>query len=391
MFNEGDIITLAYDGENYLVAKIILIEKLTLHDLTHLMIYDTFVQAGPEGYDNQGDYCKRTHELVDISNLGVAIDHIALTASALEESDPMIIGHEDVTKEELKGYAVWVALRRDKAERSGMIRYETEEDLEEEYLDEEEYEEELAEEVEELAEEVDEALDEVLESRAIEDEEEYEVEIEGENADLVPEDHVEVKAHTWHDTIFDIPLSQALLELADIFKGEEFNESVLAASVLDHVHGDNEEINALVRRLVDEGDYGAGQELLVFGDEGADALNRELLSAKEPQTVEDILQIMGDMGSERAYGHIADFFESRMGGLPDDPISVAAARAFCYVVMLTGGTPDVLQDRLKLIEQLDYPELREDAESAIAAIRSQGTEVPETDTTSQSNDPFGAL
>ena len=59
--------------------------------------------------------------------------------------------------------------------------------------------------------------------------------------------------------------------------------------------------------------------------------------------------------------------------------------------MLTGGTPEPLQSRLKMIEELDYPELRDDAEAAIAAIRSQGTEVPEGNEGTTSKDPFGGL
>ncbi|MCB0711252.1 MAG: hypothetical protein KDD67_02860 [Ignavibacteriae bacterium] len=397
MYNEGDLVTLAFDGENYLLAKIILIEKLTLHDLTHLMIYDTLVEAGPEGYDQQGEYCSRTHELPDVSKLAIAVDHFALTSTAFEDSDPMAVGHEEVTGEELKGYAIWVALRRERAERRGMIRYEregTDEESDEDYEG-EEWEEDLLDE-DELAEEVDEIVADVAESRAIDLDSEEDgsstTEAEGDQHEVAEEEElVEVTAHTWHDTIFDIPIDQSLLELVDIFKGEEFNQGVVAGALIERVNADGEEIDQLVRSLIEEGDYGAGQDLLMYGDPAADKLNAELLRAEGDETVSDLLQILGDMGSDRAYKYIAEYFESRIEGVPNNPKAVAAARSFCYVVMLTGGTPEPLKSRLHLIERLDYPELREDAESAIAAIHSQGVEIPEDDPSSTSSDPFASM
>ena len=380
MYNEGDIITLAFDEERYLLAKVIKIEKLTLHDLTHLLIYDTTVTAGPGGYDVQGEYQERSHELPDVSALSVAVDHIALTATAFEESDPMAIGHEEVTGEELKGYAVWVAMRRERAEARGLYRTGSEDEGDEEYEGDDGDEGEEGDEGEGVSVGEEEG---VAEGEAV-----TEVEAEAGEETAV---EVEVRTHTWHDTVFDVSLSRALIELSDVFKREEFSESRLAHLVRERVEADAGEINALVRQLVDEGDYGAGQELLVYGDPAADALNAELIKTSEQQTVEDILQILGDMGSDHAYGHIARFFESRFDELPDNPIAVAAARSFCYVVMLTGGTPEPLQSRLKMIEELDYPELRDDAEAAIAAIRSQGTEVPEGNEGTTSKDPFGGL
>ena len=387
MYNEGDIVTLAFDEERYLLAKIVRIEKLTLHDLTHLMIYDTFLTGGPGGYDAEGEFRSRTHTLPDISSLPVVVDHIALTTSAFEESEPLIVAHEEVVDQELKGYVLWVALRRERAEQRGMIRYDTGENEgdEDEAWDEDE------------SNEGDMTLDgdgsdweDEIEVEAGVDHAEPEEAEENSAQDESPEsEEIEVQAHTWHDTVFDLPIDRSLLELADIFKQHKFQGSSLGQALLERVVANSEEITAHVRQLVDQGDYAAGQELLMFGDAAAEALGPELSKAFELQTVEDILQILGDLGSDKAYEQIADFFEMRIGKLPDDPLAVAAARSFCYVVMLTGGTPEPLRDRLKLIERLDYPELREDAESAIAVIRSQPADVPQQK--EQSSDPFGGL
>ena len=382
MYNQGDIVTLAFSEERYLLAKIVRIEKLTLHDLTHLVIYDIFVEGGPGGYDAQGEYRNRTHVLPDLSSVPIIVDHIAVTASAFEESDPLIVDHQEVTAEELQGYVLWVALRRERAERRGMIRYDTgeEDENDDETWDDDEFDD------NEL---IDDATDD--ESDTLEDES---IESDEDEGDLSEDEEagsemVEVRTHTWHDTVFDIAIGQILVELADIFKQDEFKESLLAPALLDRVEANSEEINSLVRQLVDNGDYAAGQELLMYGDAAADALAPELSKATELPTVEDLLQILGDLGSDKAYGVIAEFFEGRIGDIPDDPIAVAAARSFCYVVMLTGGTPDPLHDRLKLIEQLDYPDLRDDAESAIGAIHSQGVEFDQPK--EQSSDPFGGL
>ena len=370
MYVEGDFLTFAFDEERYLLGKIVQIEKLTLHDLTHIIIYDVLLEAGPPGYDTQGEYMERTHELPDTTTLPVLVDHIALTPTALEESDAMIVGHEEVTEEERRGHAIWVALRRERAEQRGLIRYDTEEEEWEEEWDEDELGDEEGDmEVEE--EEVGEtSSEEIVEVKEV-------------------VETIEVETHTWHDTIFEIPLGQAMLELSDIFQKDEFRESVIAQAIDKRIHANRGEITALIRKLVDDGDYGAGQELLVYGDSAADLLYEELLTVKDPQNAEDILQILADMGNDRAYQHIGDFFERHLANVPDDPIALAAARSFCYVVMLTGGTPEPLATRLNLIEQLDYPELEEDVESAISAIKSQGAEVPGEP--EEQSGPFGGL
>lgn len=287
---------------------------------------------------------------------------------------------------------MWVALRRERAIRRGEIREDTDdvEDFEEEYEEYEDYDGadlegvEGGEEITERGERVEEEnmLSDLPVNETSEDRE-TEV-IETEDGELIS-----VKPHTWHETNFDVSIAQALVELAEVFRQEEFAGSVVGQAVIKQTEASAEEINELVSKLVNEGDYGAGQELLLFGDPAADALYAALKEVKGEQAAEDILQILGDIGTDRAYRHIAEFFVDRINRLPSDPIAVAAARTFCYVVMLTGGTPEPLRGHLRLIERLDYPELRENAEEAIQAIQEQGTEVPDFEP--RSTDPFANL
>lgn len=381
-FQEGDIVTLAFVNGKYLLAKIVYIEDLTLHDLIHVMIYDVLIDEGPAGYGPQGEYQERTHVIPAVSGLKVAVDHLALTSTAFDDGDPLVVGHEEVTDQERRGYAVWLAHRRARMVRRGLIREEVEEpEQENEEVWEDEYEE--LEEEKEGDEPVDEA----------EEEDEEKLETVDASAEAVAADvatpggeetieteggeFITIRTHTWHDTSFEVSPAQALVDLADIFRQDEFAGSPVGEAILAQTEASGEEIRELVRRLVDEGDYGAGQDLLLYGDPAADALFEALKETKDEQTASDILQILGDIGSDRAYEHIAEFFVSRIDRLPADSIAVAAARAFCYVVMLTGGTPEPLRKHLRKIERLDYPELRSDAEDAIRAIEEQGTEVPE--------------
>lgn len=370
-WNEGDIVTLEFDGESYLLAKVIYVEKLTLHDVLHLMVYDILLEAGPEGYDRQGEYVPRTHDLPDLSQLNVVIDHFAMTSPSFLECDPLVVEYEEVTEQERKGYVVWVTLRRDSAVRKGLIKHDLEEEVEDEYEGDEEWGEEEG--------------DEEQSADADGSTEENTDENEGDDSE-----YEEVKIHTWHDTVFELPIGQALVELADIFRSEEFAESRVGTAVIEQTEASGEVIHELVRQLVEDGDYGAGQELLIYGDAAADALNEALSGELEQQTLEDIYQIMGDLGSDRAYEHIAARFVESVDRLPDDQKAIAAARSFCYVVMLTGGAVDPLQPHLRLLERLDYPDLRDDAESAIDAINSQGTGIPDPDAAQNtSKDPFG--
>ena len=46
-----------------------------------------------------------------------------MTSTAFEASEPELLLSEEVTDSERTGYAIWVAQRREAAERRGMIRY----------------------------------------------------------------------------------------------------------------------------------------------------------------------------------------------------------------------------------------------------------------------------
>lgn len=373
---EGTLVTLRFTDDKYLLGKIVQIEPLTLHDILHLVIYDVLLDGGPAGYDEQGEYRERTHTLPDLTSQPLAIDVIALTSDAFDDSEPQIVGFEEVSEEDLNGYVVWVARRRERAERRGMIRY----DNDEEFVDDVD---------DDLDDDQNMAAGEFVEDNGLHPEDVVEqvegadveagepaVEIDSDEGGDVIEDEersqvlppLTITPRTWHDTVFDVKISQVLVDLADIFRDDAFSSTNLGNAVIERTTANPGELDSLIGRLVNDGDYAAGQELIQYGDPAADALNARLQTTTAKQGVEDILQILSEMGSDRAYGHIASFYAERADRLGTDPIAKSAARAYLYVVMLTGGTPEPLNAHLDLIDGMNDPELAEDVAAARRAI-----------------------
>ncbi len=363
MFKEGDVVSLRYDGQECVVVKIVEIEPLTLHDTLHLVLYDRLLEAGPRGYDHSGELRERTHEVPDdLTESPHFIDAIAMTSTAFEASEPELLISEEVTDSERTGYAIWVAQRREAAERRGMIRYDIDGEEDEEIYDDEEL----------SAEEIDENED-----SARELEEEIET--------------VTVEIQPWHSRIYDIPMQDVLREHEDILTAGAFGESQLGRSIRERREARKAEIGPLIERLVTEGDYSAGQELLDFGDDAVDALSTALSSVSEVQQIEDICQILADIGTESSYEVIGAETERVFTKLQAEESSRSVIRAFLYAVMLTGGTPAPLKKRLELISGIDHPDLKEDVLSAIAAVEEGGGDVEPEVGESRSSDPFGSI
>jgi hypothetical protein len=309
---------------------------------------------------------------------------IALTSDAFNDSDPQIVGFEEVTEEDLNGYVVWVARRHERAERSGMIRYDNDEEIVDDGYDDDLDEDEnmaAGEFVEDNGLHPDDVIASV-ENVGLESEDLSAEPDDDEGGDVIEDDErsqvlppLTITPRTWHDTVFDVNIAQVLVDLADIFRADDFSGTSVGNAVIERTTANPGELDSLIGRLVNDGDYAAGQELIQYGDPAADALNDRLQTTTAKQGVEDILQILSEMGSDRAYGYIASFYADRADRLGTDPVAKSAARAYLYVVMLTGGTPEPLNAHLSLIDGMNDPELTEDVAAARRAIDAAGATV----------------
>jgi hypothetical protein len=350
-FQLGDIITFAMRGDKYGLAQFIHIENLSQYDHYHLAIRDAVLDAGPGGLDAFGDPYERTHDLSGTEDAPVVVDHVALTYDALIASEPLVVGNEEVDESMLGGYQIFLTFMREDLIKRGLMKHyeelEEEEEMDEEYVDEENEGEEIGVEEEEGEEASDVA------------------EVPSEES---PEESTPIKAHTWHVRVFDHPLGEVLFELHEIFESEEFRDTELGRYINSYFDGSrSDEIQELVNRFID-GDYGAGHELLAFGPAAADILAGHLTDSTSPELAEDILRILCDTGSKRAYEIVAEFFAVHYDQL-DDPLRLPAIRGFCYAVMLTGGTVESLHQHIPKLDDLDDPELADDLQMAIDGMR----------------------
>lgn len=372
-YRNGDIITLRFDDDRYIPGKILQIEPLTLHDIIHVRLYDMLVAGGPGGYDNQGEYRDRVHNLPEhITSHTPLFDSIALTSTAFEDSDPVVVAFEDVKENELGGYGVWVTRRREAAERRGLIRYDRVADEDGEDEDGESVEDEFA--GEEFIDDGEEPAEpgEIIE-------------------EYVSEEVVEeiiIEPRPWHDAVYDVPLGSILRDLGDVLTSEPYNTTAVGQAIARRREEGEGEIGDIVGRLVNDGDYAAGQELLDYGNHAVPALSAALAQTDDPQTVEDICQILADMGTDSSYEALARAMEERVDRIEESESARAAARSYLYAVMLTGGGPEPLRRRLDRIDRMGHPDLKDDVESALAAMKAGGEDVP-AEPQQKSSDPFG--
>lgn len=363
-FNAGDIVTFHLRDNLYGVAKILLIENLAINDNVHLSIHDRVVEANEPDVDIHGDLQERGHEFDGEITTTPLITHLALTYEAFMASLPMKVDAQEVEDAELEGYQLWLHNRYQHAVRQGMIREredQAEEDLEEEI--EEELEEDPEEQMQEESEQGDEAEEELAPAEGDTDSGD------AEDADTPQNAEAPQPKGAWAVmSLEDVPVGRWLFQQHDSIRDAEIlSKSELGRYILSHYDDSNiEEIEELVKNFVN-GDYGAGHELLDFGDTAANALARELTLTGSTELVEDILRILGDMGNDRAYHHIAAYFEEH-SDLAGDPMAPPAARAYCYAVMLTGGDPEPLRPHLASIAALQHPELADDRKAALEAI-----------------------
>ncbi|MEP7218532.1 MAG: hypothetical protein ABI876_06425, partial [Bacteroidota bacterium] len=259
-----------------------------------------------------------------------------------------------VEESELGGYGLWLDATRENLIRTGMIHH---------------YDDEL--EDDEMFDQVDE--DPVIEDETDAEEEEAVSETIADDvetaADDAEENFPEIERRPWHSGVYSRPLAAVMFdaEFRTEFMKPEMKESAVARFINSFFDESNmDAINEMVQNLVD-GDYGAGQALVAFGDVAAEALGNQLQGSISEQLADDILNILCDMGSMRAYEIIATFFVNHSGPLADD-LGLPAARGFCYAVMLTGGTPEPLHRHLDRLDDILYPDLAHDVTSARSAV-----------------------
>ncbi len=384
-FQPGDLITYRLRGDDFGLAQVLMVEDLALHGHYHLALLDAVLKGEDGEVDSYGVAFSRRHTLDGAEQSPVVVDHIALTMSAFAESDPVKVGERPVRETDLVGYQAWVMTMRADLIRRGIIRTDEEHDPGHEEVEE-------TEDLAAIAREVDEeelalkTSDDLIADAAGEHPGE---ENDGEQEDAVEQEEspvIMVELRPWHTNIYAEPLAPLLFRLHGEFVRPELKESSLGSYITSFFDERNlGALNELVSKFV-EGDYSAGHELAAFGDIAADALGQYLQDDISEQLADDILNILCETDSLRAYEHVASFFAQHEGN-PDDPLGLPAARGFCYAVMLTGGAPPPLQPYLDRLDDIPYTELEHDVAAAREAIlnvqEQKPGEMPEAST-----DPF---
>jgi len=394
----GDLITFPLRDDRYGAAKVVHVTDRAFGNLYHLAIYDRLLQPGAGGYDLHGDPVEQSHDPAEFSDREFVVDHLAIAYDGLAASDVVLVGNESVEDDELDGYAVWLQMVREDAQKRGLYRYEVDDAGEEEERSDEESGEESDEEYDdEVADGEERDGDDIAGTEESVSDPNESREATGEANDESGEEPTEegraIVVRVWHRQTYDLALGQLLVELHESFDDPELKETEIGDYILSFFdERASGAIDELVARLVD-GDYSAGHELLPFGDPAADALGRHLRGTPSPETAADILQILCDMGTVRGYEHIAKFFADHVER-SDDPLFVPAVRGYCYAVMLTGGFPEPIRAQLGTLEGISHPEVRDDVRQAVEAIQDfDYSEAPEEKPVAPeaSSDPFKGM
>ncbi|HVK40520.1 MAG TPA: hypothetical protein VNA88_18460 [Candidatus Kapabacteria bacterium] len=351
----GDLVTFPLRGASYGVALVVHVDDLALNDLYHFAICDAVVDESDGGEDQYGSPLPRVHDTDEVSTAPVLIEHIALTRHGLEASDLVVVTDREVTEDDLEGYRAWLHLRYQDAVRRGVMRERIDDNP-----DDEEFEEELE---EASGEELDEVSGEELAE-----------EREGESTDAAEEEpkrdeeiatDAEPPIASTTLGVHDVALGVALIRQRAIFERPIFSGSSLGRYIMQ-LGDDGGAIEEIIARLLD-GDFGAGDELMDYGEAGMRMLGSHLGAGVAPELADDILQVLVNSGETVAYERVGSFMETH-GTDRDDPLYASAVRAYCYAVMLTAGEPEALKTRLGLLESVKDAELLDDVRSAREAL-----------------------
>lgn len=367
-FNIGDIFTFRLHEDYFGMGRIIQIEDLSQFDRMHVQIYDAVIEAGPGGIDEHGDPYPRSHDLSGFAQPSLVVDHLCLDLDFFVASEPVIVDHREVVSDDLTGYRVWLQLQHDRMVSLGMIS---------------------------ARDSAPDGMEEDVDEEAVEDDTD-DIEAGGdvgeESSEEQREELVTVELRPWHQIILREPIGAGLVRMHDVFALEGLRTSTLGKYLAGIYSAENvEEISSLVDALL-SGDFGAGQELMEYGDAAVRPLSEHLAAGQlDAQQTEDVVNILTDIATPLAYEQIASHFERCQDRL-DSEIGKGVARAYCYAVMLTGGAPDPLRRLLPLLDRIDHPGLREDVANARAAVMNAGPPDPQSpEQAGTSSSPFGTL
>lgn len=405
-FSVGDVITFRLHEELYGLGRIIFIESLSQFDRIHLQVYDAVLDAGPGSIDSSGESCERTHDLSGLEDPRIVIDHLCVDLAAFNASEPMIVDYRDVEDDDMAGYHLWLAVQHDQMVRLGMISPTKPVDGEggdhdDVYDGGDQGDDDDAPHEDGHHGDGDDDVNREDDTDIIEDKKDGAGTSEGfaggdEGHAAGEEAHggAPVLVRPWHQIVLREPIGDALVNLHAAFADEELRATTLGAYLTGIYSSENV---GTIRKLLDDllaGDFGAGQELMEFGEGAVASLGEQLDSGNlDAQQTEDLLNILTDIATLSAYELIATQVERHIDHLDSD-IGHAVARAYCYAVMLTGGGPEPLQRVLPALDKIDHPDLRADVANARNAVANAGPPdviVADPRTQGGSSSPFGTL
>ena len=359
IFNPGDLVTFPLRDGKYGVAQLVHIDDLALNDLYHFTIRDAVVDGDDlEAIDEFGRQFEREHDPAPVESAPLLIEHVGLTRHGLDASDLAFVAWRELDEDDLVGYRAWLKLRYEDALRRGTIRERIDDNVEEQESELDEVDAELDEESDSSREQPEGA------APATEPAGETEEAAAASSGDAADDDVITAMTLG----VYDVALGDALVRQRSVFEREAYSDSALGRFIIG-LADDTARIVETIERLLD-GDFSAGDELMEYGDVGMRALGEALARVTDPQTAEDVLQVLVNSGESVAYERVAAFMATH-GLDPADALYASAVRAYCYAVMLTAGEPESLRQRLAMLENVRSPELAEDVRAAREALATE--------------------
>lgn len=353
---QGDIIAYNIRDNKFGIAHVLICEKL-ISTQYHLALLDMVFESEFE-FDFEGNLVLLNQPYNDFSNLKIAVDHLAISEEALQASKIASLGNIEVEDNELDGYRVWLTLKREEAMQQGMYSAEEDDDDDDEDEDEEN-----------------------------EDNEKDDDELENSNDKGIATKTIIVKP--WHGSrVCDVPIGQRLFEW-NMHYDDGLESTNLCGYVLSKANN-LDEINEIVDRFV-QGDYSAGHELLEYGNTAGMVLGKQLTESTTPELAADILQVLGDMGTDSSYEYIVNFFVNNYE--KNNDLAAAAIRGYAYAVMVTAGDNKVIAEHLDKLFSVSNSECEYDIQSAKEAVENyqKNKSKDEAKVETSSSNPFGML
>ncbi|KXK57296.1 MAG: hypothetical protein IPM61_13480 [Chlorobi bacterium] len=391
-FQIGDIFLFPLRDRMYGVGKFVMEHNLALQHSYMIAVYDRVIELDPAVLnDLYAPLPDISHELNGIEQEEALVNTVMLTAIGIRATEVHVVAHADIHESDRDGYLTWLYVKKYEALQKGLIKEEEEAAAEEETTEEE-------------GEEMEQAEMEQPEMEGTEGEEDAGPEPESSNANIVEDQRQtaaaatipapaepkkpltmvpilsptgevlrEVRIRLWHLHVFEVSVGEALFGMYKNFMMPELASTRIGAYIIAHYdHRNVGRVRQLADALV-EGDFGAGHELIEFGDTAAQVLALKLKEPLEPEVMGDVLQILGDIGVDRGYDLIAAFVAEH--GMDESGRYYAQAwRGYCNAVVNTGGDSAPLQPYLPQLKTITHPELRSDIRIALESVTNKAVE-----------------